>query len=101
IMGLGYALYEEPEIDRKTGILLNPDVHQYRVPTSLETPDIKGICIEGPDPYYPYSAKPVGEAGLPGIMPAIRNAVRHATGVPITMAGLLAESGAKGADHAV
>lgn len=106
VMGLGYALYEEPEIDRKTGILLNPDVHQYRVPTSLETPDIQGICVEGYDPYYPYSAKPVGEAGLPGIMPAIRNAVYHATGlrinrVPITTAGILAQPSDKDGPHAV
>ena len=38
VMGLGYGLYEEAEMDRKTGVLLTPDVHQYRVPTALETP---------------------------------------------------------------
>ena len=94
IMGLGYGLYEEPEIDRKTGILLNPDMHQYRVPSSMETPQIETIRVEGFDPYYPYSAKPVGEASVLGVMPAIRNAVLHATGirlnrVPITSAAIL------------
>jgi xanthine dehydrogenase molybdenum-binding subunit len=94
VMGLGYALYEEPEIDRKTGVILNTDVHQYRTPTALETPRIETINVEGEDAYYPYSAKPVGEAPLTGVMPAIRNAVRHALGVginelPITAARIV------------
>jgi xanthine dehydrogenase molybdenum-binding subunit len=83
LMGLGYGLYEEAEIDRKTGALLNPDVHQYRTPTALEAPRVEARNVEGDDPYYPYSAKPVGEAPLIGVMPTIRNAVRHALGVEI------------------
>lgn len=94
IMGLGYGLYEEPEIDPKTGLLLNADVHHYRVPTVLEVPDIQAINIEGEDPYYPYSAKPVGEAPLLAVSPAVRNAVLHAAGIainklPISVATLL------------
>ena len=83
VMGLGYALYEEPEIDGKTGIILNTDVHQYRTPTAMETPRIETMNVEGEDTYFPYSAKPVGEAPLIGVMPAIRNAVRHALGLGI------------------
>jgi CO/xanthine dehydrogenase Mo-binding subunit len=94
VMGLGYALYEEPEIDGKTGIILNTDVHQYRTPTALETPHIETLNVEGEDTYYPYSAKPVGEAPLIGVMPAVRNAVRHALGfgineLPITAARIV------------
>ena len=98
-MGLGYGLYEEAEFDGKTGILLNADVHQYRVPTSLETPSletpsIETLNFERENPYYPYSAKPVGEAPLIGLMPAVRNAVCHALGVrinrlPLTPARIL------------
>jgi CO/xanthine dehydrogenase Mo-binding subunit len=83
VMGLGYGLYEEAEMDRKTGVLLNVDVHQYRTPTALETPRIETMNVVGHDPYYPYSAKPVGEAPLIGVMPAVRNAVRHALDVEI------------------
>jgi CO/xanthine dehydrogenase Mo-binding subunit len=95
IMGLGYGLYEEAEVDRKTGVLLNCDVHQYRVPTALETPAIDAFNIEGPDPYYAYSAKPVGEAPLVALMPAVRNALYHASGfrisdLPITAAKIIA-----------
>jgi xanthine dehydrogenase molybdenum-binding subunit len=94
VMGLGYGLYEEAERDRKTGVLLNTDVHQYRVPTSLETPPIETRNVESEDAFYPYSAKPVGEAPLVGTMPAVRNALRHALGfgidaLPITAARVL------------
>lgn len=104
VMGLGYGLYEEAELDRKTGMLLNADVHQYRVPTSLETPTIEARNVEGEDAFYPYSAKPVGEAPLVGVMPAVRNAVRHALGfgineLPLTAARVLeAISSRRGAD---
>jgi xanthine dehydrogenase molybdenum-binding subunit len=75
-------------------VLLNADVHQYRIPTSLETPSIETQNVEGEDAFYPYSAKPVGEASLVGVMPAIRNAVRHALGfgideLPLTAARVL------------
>lgn len=94
VMGLGYGLYEEPEMDGKTGVLLNTDVHQYRTPTALEAPPIETLNVEGEDPYYPYSAKPIGEAPLIGVMPAVRNAVFHAIGVgldelPMTAARIL------------
>ncbi len=83
VMGLGYGLYEEAELDGKSGVLLTPDVHQYRVPTALETPTIEALNIEREDAFYPYSAKPVGEAPLVGVMPAVRNAIRHALGLGI------------------
>jgi CO/xanthine dehydrogenase Mo-binding subunit len=94
VMGLGYGLYEEAELDGKSGVLLTPDVHQYRVPTALETPVIEARNIEREDAFYPYSAKPVGEAPLVGVMPAVRNAIRHALGLgidtlPITPARIL------------
>ena len=38
VMGLGYGLYEEAEFDRKTGVLLNADVHQYRMPDVARDP---------------------------------------------------------------
>jgi len=75
-------------------VLLTPDVHQYRVPTALETPAIETRNVEGEDAFYPYSAKPVGEAPLVGVMPAVRNALRHALGfgidaLPLTPARIL------------
>jgi xanthine dehydrogenase molybdenum-binding subunit len=83
MMGLGIALYEEGDFDPKSGILLNSDIHQYRIPSSLETPDIQTFTVEADDVHYPYSGKPVGEAPLMGVLPAVRNAIFHATGIKV------------------
>ena len=79
-MGLGFALYENPALDQKTGILLNTDLHQYRLVSSTEAPEIIPFNIEAEDPYFAYSAKGVGEAPLVPVAAAIRNAVYFATG---------------------
>ena len=39
--------------------------------------------VEGEDSFHPYSAKPIGEAPLIGVIPAVRNAMLHAIGVGI------------------
>lgn len=81
IMGLGFALLEDPAIDGKTGIMLNPDLHQYRLPSSLEIPEIVAFNVEAEDPYFAYSAKALSEATMVPTPAAIRNAVNHATGI--------------------
>lgn len=82
-MGLGFAMFESPAIDSKTGIILNSDLHQYRMVSSLEVPEIVPYFIEANDPYFAYSAKGVGEAPLVPVAAAIRNAVFNATGAKI------------------
>jgi CO/xanthine dehydrogenase Mo-binding subunit len=81
IMGLGYALLEDPAFDSKTGVMLNPDLHQYRTPTSLDTPEIIAFNVEAEDPYFAYSAKAIGEATMVPTPAAIRNAIYHAAGI--------------------
>jgi CO/xanthine dehydrogenase Mo-binding subunit len=82
-MGMGFAMYENPSIDSKTGIVLNCDLHQYRMVSSTEVPEIIPFNIEAEDPYFAYSAKGVGEAPLVPVAAAIRNAIFHATGAKI------------------
>jgi len=82
-MGLGFALYENPALDSKTGILLNTDLHQYRMVSPMEVPEIVAFNIEADDPYFAYSAKGVGEAPLVPVAAAIRNAIFFATGAKI------------------
>jgi CO/xanthine dehydrogenase Mo-binding subunit len=82
-MGLGFALYEGPALDAKTGILLNTDLHQYRMTSSLEVPEIVPFNIEAEDQYFAYSAKGVGEAPLVPVAAAIRNAIFFATGAKV------------------
>jgi xanthine dehydrogenase molybdenum-binding subunit len=47
--GIGFALSEEGIYDRKTGKLLNTNLHQYKMPTSLDIPDIDAILTEDRD----------------------------------------------------
>ena len=81
-IGIGYGLLEEPIWDKKTGIQLNNDFHQYRMPTVFESPlEIIPFNIDDDDPYFAYSAKGGGESTNSGVPAAIRNAIYDATGV--------------------
>jgi CO/xanthine dehydrogenase Mo-binding subunit len=79
-MGLGFALYEYTAFDPKTGIMLNTDLHQYRMASPYEVPEIVPFNIEAEDPYFAYSAKGIGEAPIVPVAAAVRSAIRFATG---------------------
>ncbi len=81
-MGLGEALMEHHEID-DGGRLLAPDLLDYRIPTSLDTPPIEAVIVESPDANGPYGAKEAGEGPLHSVIPALCNAVFDAIGVRI------------------
>jgi CO/xanthine dehydrogenase Mo-binding subunit len=92
-MGIGYALLEEMEFDEK-GRLKNPNLGKYKIPTSLQVPDIETVIVESYEPTGPYGAKSVGEVCMVPPAPAIANAIYNAIGVrirdlPITKEKLL------------
>lgn len=80
-MGMGYGLSEELMLDEKTGRPLNGTLLDYKLMTTMDTPDLKAEFVELDDPMGPYGNKALGEPpAIPGA-PAIRNAVLHATDV--------------------
>ena len=79
--GVGFALSEEGLFDPKTGKLLNPNFHQYRMPTSQDFPPCDALIVEGEDPYFAYSAKGAGENTNAPTPAAIENALHNALGV--------------------
>ncbi|MDC7288371.1 xanthine dehydrogenase molybdenum-binding subunit XdhA [Blautia schinkii] len=80
-MGMGYGLSEQLILDEKTGRPLNGTLLDYKLMTTMDTPDLKADFVELDDPMGPYGNKALGEPpAIPGA-PAIRNAVLHATGV--------------------
>ncbi|RLB36410.1 MAG: 4-hydroxybenzoyl-CoA reductase, partial [Deltaproteobacteria bacterium] len=89
-MGLGEALFEEVKFDKK-GRILNPNLSEYKIPTSLDVPEIKTIIVESNEPNGPFGAKEVGEGAIMPTIPAILNAVYNATGVRIFELPLLPE----------
>ena len=78
--GIGYGLFEEIQVDPKTARVLNPTLLDYKIPTTMDLPDLKADFVEKPDPTGPYGNKAVGET--PAISPAgaIRGAILNATG---------------------
>ena len=81
-MGLGECLFEEVKFDAR-GRILNASLGEYRIPTSLDMPNVASIIVESNEPNGPYGAKEVGEGAIMPTIPAILNAVYDATRVRI------------------
>jgi len=80
-MGLGQALQEE--MVWQNGRQMNASLLEYRIPTTLETPEIESIIVESIDPEGPFGAKEAGEGSLAATIPAVANAIFDAVGVRI------------------
>jgi len=83
-MGWAEAVMEEQAFaygGPNPGLLRGPNLLDYRIPTSVETPEISCFIVESQDPNGPYGAKEAGEGPLHPILPAIANAVYDAVGI--------------------
>jgi xanthine dehydrogenase YagR molybdenum-binding subunit len=95
IMGVGEALMESLNVDRRFARIVNNNFAEYMVPVNADIPDIEVISVGEPDRHASaLGGKSVGEIGVVGVAPAIANAVFHATGkrvrdLPIMMEKLL------------
>ncbi len=87
--GMGFALLEDLLI--RQGIILNPDLSTYLIPTSLDLPTMETSWVNGSDNSGPLGMKGVGEVAMNGPLPAIANAFAHATGRRIFQGPLHAE----------
>jgi len=94
-MGVGAALMEGLEVDKRYGFFVNHDLAGYEVPVHADIPHQEVIFLDETDPISsPMKAKGVGELGICGVAAAIANAVYNATGVrvrdyPITLDKLI------------
>lgn len=84
-MGFGEALMEQhvmKDADHgRAGLHDAPSLLDYRIPTSLDTPELRSLIVESIDPEGPYGAKEAGEGPLHPSIPAIANAIYDAVGV--------------------
>ena len=78
--GIGWALNEEYIINEQ-GHMVNSNLLDYRMPTSLDLPMIDTVIVEVPNPRHPYGVRGVGEVSI--VMPpaAIANAIYQAIGI--------------------
>jgi len=82
-MGLGAALYEEMVMDIN-GQMLNPNFHDYKIPTAMDMPEIDSEIVDSYDPTSAFGNKEVGEGPVGPVIPAVLNAIYDAIGVRFT-----------------
>ncbi len=82
-MGIGWSIFEEMIIDEKTGVVRNPNLLDYKMPTMLDLPELECGFVDTHEPQSAYGHKSLGEPPIIPVAAAIRNAVRMATGVAI------------------
>ena len=84
IQGAGFALTEERIVDHRLGLVLNPNLEEYKVPTIADVPPITNVHVDVPDTEANSTgAKGVGEPPLIPTAPAIANAVFDAVGIRV------------------
>jgi xanthine dehydrogenase molybdenum-binding subunit len=85
MQGIGFALFEDIDISKTTGIPRNKDFSEYRIPSSLDASAIEPVLVESHlHPSGPFGAKGVGQDGIVPILAAISNAIYDAVGLRIT-----------------
>ncbi len=82
-MGAGEIVLEEHAVDKR-GLHIGPSLLDYRLPTTLDTPEIHSEIVESIDPEGPYGAKEAGEGPLHPVLPAVSNAIFDAVGIRLT-----------------
>jgi len=95
-MSLGSTLYEELLVDKATGLPLNGNLLDYRVPSIKDVPEkIDVILVEHPKEYGVFGAHGIGEPAMGPEGATVANAVYNATGIwfnelPITRERVIA-----------
>jgi CO/xanthine dehydrogenase Mo-binding subunit len=85
-MGLGFAIMEQIEFDKKAERPVSSDLLHYKIPTALDMPHVHVYIAEGSqEPTGPFGAKSVGELPAVPVAAAIANAVAKATGEPVNV----------------
>ncbi|MHB1699963.1 MAG: xanthine dehydrogenase family protein molybdopterin-binding subunit [Acidobacteriaceae bacterium] len=84
IQGMSYALYEHRLLDPLSGLMVNPNLDQYKIAGSRDIPEIKVHLVESYLGQSSTDAAGIGESG--GVITAaaaIGNAFHNATGARI------------------
>jgi CO/xanthine dehydrogenase Mo-binding subunit len=89
VQGLGYALSEE--IVFRDGLVLNPGLTDYKMPTAMDAPEVELVLVERPGEHGPFGAKGAAEPPVIPAAAAIANALRQAVGVELNETPLTAE----------
>lgn len=95
IWGIGSALHEHTEIDKREARYMNDNLAEYLIPVNADIRQVDVILVPEVDSEVnPAGAKGIGELANVGTAAAVANAVFHATGkrireLPITIDKLI------------
>jgi CO/xanthine dehydrogenase Mo-binding subunit len=89
LQGIGFALYEK--VLFREGAMVNNQMTNYIVPTSMDVPPISVLFEEVPYEHGALGAKGIGELPMDGPAPAILNAIENALGVGFDHVPLMPE----------
>jgi xanthine dehydrogenase YagR molybdenum-binding subunit len=101
LQGTGFGLMEQRIVDRRNGAVLNGDLENYKILTSVDVPEIVVESIDRPDTQANnLGSRGVGEPPIIPTAPAIANAIADALGIrfkelPITRDKILEALGGK------
>ncbi len=95
IQGISYALYENRILDRDRGLMVNPNVEQYKIAGAKDVPEIEVHLVQVWDGVNNTHSVGIGEPATVPTSGAIANAVSHAIGarirrLPVTPEAVLA-----------
>ena len=91
VMAVGQT-FNEQMIYNDRGMVLNPNLLEYKVPTVKDLPNqMIGAYVEVPIPRGPYGAKGVAEINLVPVLPAVANAIFRAIGIRVMDLPITAE----------
>ncbi len=78
--GLSSALFEHLQL--KDGVVLNPNLVDYRIATAADVPqNLQAFIVEVPQDDGPWGARGIGEHSMVPTLPAIANAIHDAVGI--------------------
>ncbi len=83
LQGISFALYEDRKLDRNTGVMVNPNLEQYKILGAKETPPIEVHFLEDLIARSSTDASGIGEPSTIPTSAAMANAFFNATGVRI------------------
>jgi CO/xanthine dehydrogenase Mo-binding subunit len=89
VQGIGLALYEK--VVWRNGGMMNNQMTNYIIPTTVDVPPIRVLFEEIPYEHGALGAKGIGELPMDGPAPAILNAIENATGISFCHVPLLPE----------
>jgi CO/xanthine dehydrogenase Mo-binding subunit len=78
--GIGWALNEEYFMN-DAGAMVNSSYLDYRMPTTLDLPELETIIVEVPSTMHPFGVRGVGEVPICPPIAAVANAINDAVGV--------------------